>query len=118
MSGLSVGANGGSRLGVSGSNQNSLAANTPVTIFTGATNTRGVWLRSLVMISAAASILQVTAGTAAPAASDFVTNTVVARADGGTQFILPRDLFIPPGSGLYVQSSAAGGVAECTFDIL
>jgi len=98
------------------SSQTSSAASGATTIVAAGSNANGLVIR-IAQISNSGQQCAMTAGTSAP--SSTTSNQVILSGQGGAiNALLPREIFLPAGQGLYFYSAAAGGIYDVSYDIL
>ncbi len=86
-----------------------------ITIVAPASNVNGIVIRAAALAAGSTATSVICGGTSAP--SSVTSNPAVLTSYGGALAILPREIFLPAGQGLYVYNSALANVANLTYDI-
>lgn len=114
MTGLTPG-QAASRIGSSFSNNGS-APTGATTILSPASNINGAYVRACAFSPASGFVLQLVGGTAAPTSGQ---SNPVALVAPNSQAQLQRDIFFPPGQGIFVfnTDTGAGGTWNMMYDL-
>src|SRR5579871_4149746 len=114
MTGISAGAAAG-RAGSSFLANGNLAAGA-TTIVAPSSNVNGIYLRSVILVTAAGQTAVIATGAAAP--TGIATNQALVVSQNAQQQQTVRDVFVPPGQGIYHYNAAAGSSLFVGYDIL
>lgn len=87
------------------------------TVLAPASNTKGVWIKTL-QGDAHAGDVAIHADTAAPSAPIDNTKRVLFRMVGAGRSEVQRDIFLPIGLGIYASGNGHSGSLQFTYEVL